>query len=199
MSKSPFYDDPRFISLYKQYETSLKAFRMAVDEAIRIAQREALPGPRRQVDPGPRVNRPSNYLDWDPNWNPLNKIKRLRRGLEHDAYKVFTYRGDSSPPVPPATAQRQIAGIFKDAAGSQLFGKDDRSVREMSEIKAAVEKHCRQVWNAYTREPEPKTDRANLTIVRAYVLAQESGFEIEATKLMDAVIARLGPKQRVSR
>ena len=196
VTNSPFYNDPQFILLFQQYETSLRAFQMAVNEALRLMTNEMLPGPRRQLDPAAPAGPPNEQFNWDPDWNPLNKVMRLRRNLENDAYRVFSYRKHISHPLPPETINRELKGLLKDASGSQLFGKAERSFREMEKIRSALDNHCRQVWKRYVLEEEPKSAQMNQAVMHAYSLVAETGLQVESAKPMEAVVNRFAAKMQ---
>ncbi len=171
MSRSPFYDDPKFITLYQQYESSAKALQMAVIEACRILDKESLPGPRRQID--------------------MHKLNQLRRFLERDAYKVFTYDGVSSPPLPPETELRKAASKFKDAVSAQAFGKAGRAEQYISQAQAQVDVRCKQVWGAYSKAPNPRSAESKRALVQAIELAQITMLESETVKMMEKEVQRL--------
>jgi len=82
------------LRLYSQYITSLKIFTEAIPEAVEIFKKSDLPGPRRRVD--------------------FEKLDRLRRFYEADAYKYFTYRQGFKNPLPPDTHRRAARGYVKD-------------------------------------------------------------------------------------
>lgn len=169
---NPYFNDPEYLRLYSQYITSLKILTEAILEAIEIYKRSDLPGPRRRVD--------------------FDKLDRLRRFYETDAYKYFTYRQGFNSPLPPDTRKRRARDYLKDAAAPQYFGEDEK--RAMEKIQAAdkeIAKLCEEVWRQYKEAPEPKSNEIKKELLEAIALAQLDAVETPTISEMSAEANRI--------
>lgn len=164
---NPYFNDPEYLKLYSQYISSLKTFTEAILEAIEIYKKSDLPGPRRQVD--------------------YEKLDRLRRFYETDAYKYFSYRQGFKNPRPPDTHRRAARGYVKDAVTASYFGEGER--RAVERIQAAdkeIAELCEEVWKRYKEAPEPKSDEIKKELLEALELAQSDSVDTPTIREMSA-------------
>jgi hypothetical protein len=164
---NPYFNDPEYLRLYSQYITSLKIFTEAILEAVEIFKKSDLRGPRRQVD--------------------FEKLDRLRRFYEADAYKYFTYRQGFKIPLPPDTHRRAARGYVKDAVTATYFGEyERRAVEKLQDADKEIAELCEEVWNRYKEAPEPKGDEIKKELLGALELAQSDSVETPTINEMSA-------------
>jgi hypothetical protein len=161
---NPYFNDPEYLNLYRQYILSLENFVNAVSEAVGIWQKSNLPGPRRGID--------------------FYKIESLRRFYETDAYKYFTYRQGFKSQLPPETRARAARGYAKDAGAAQWFGNEERVTEKWVTVRKEVEKICDEAWIRYKEAPEPKTMEIKKEVTEALTLAQKTGIDSPAINEM---------------
>jgi hypothetical protein len=166
------YEDPEFMRRFHAYlvskEAYLREFKKSGDLVMAHFGR---PGPRRQVD--------------------LYRLNMMRRFFERDAYHYFNYRPHMSMASPFGTTHNVVAGYSKDASIAQLINRDDRANDSFSLVREEVEKHCKEVYDAYQRTDDPIPDSLKYAIVVAAQLVDLSGTDTPNAQLIMELLSRL--------
>jgi hypothetical protein len=117
----------------------------------------------------------------------FEKLDRLRRFYEADAYKYFTYRQGFKIPLPPDTHRRAARGYVKDAVTATYFGEyERRAVEKLQDADKEIAELCEEVWNRYKEAPEPKGDEIKKELLGALELAQSDSVETPTINEMSA-------------
>ncbi len=150
MPDSPFYNDHRFMALYREYEQAQQAYKHAFEEAMgRVDEYNLM----RTVD--------------------VAKLNRYRRILEDCAYKVFTYSNGQPMPLPPFGSSHRARQASKDASFAQSQDIQELVDGALREYFVIVMDMLRSAYDAWVADP--KSAGRKLNLVNALTLAQYAG------------------------